>query len=135
MIVADIVVDTISRVWVDTNPSSDDHEVVADGGAGQLVAEVERLAMRALPYAELHGEITDRLRTVMKIDAACWHGLDPDNVLITTANPVELFANGFMTAENEMVGAGAVLASEYQRDDVNAFASRSEEHTSELQSR
>ena len=60
---------------------------------------------------------------LMRIDAACWHGLDPDNVLMTTANPVELFANGFMTAENEMVGAGAVLASEYERDDVNTFAS------------
>lgn len=97
--------------------------VVANGLSGQLVAEVERLGVRALPYAELHSEITDRVRTVMRIDAACWHGLDPDNVLMTTANPVELFANGFMTAENEMVGAGAVLASEYQRDDVNTFAS------------
>ena len=89
----------ISRKWVDTHPSRDDHEVVANGGAGQLVAEVQRLGARALPYAELHSEITDRLRTVMKIDAACWHGLDPDNVLLTTANPVELFANGFMTAD------------------------------------
>ncbi len=97
--------------------------VVANGVSGQLVAEVERLGVRALPYAELHSEITDRVRTVIRIDAACWHGLDPDNVLMTTANPVELFANGFMTAENEMVGAGAVLASEYQRDDVNTFAS------------
>ena len=96
---------------------------MADGVAGQLTAEVDRLGLQALPYAELHAEITERLRTVMKIDAACWHGLDPDNVLMTTANPVELFANGFMTAENEMVGAGAVLASEYQRDDVNTFAS------------
>ena len=97
---------------------------MASGGVvGQLAAEIERLGMHALPYADLHGEITDRIRIVMKIDAACWHGLDPDNVLMTTANPVELFANGFMTAENEMVGAGAVLASEYQRDDVNTFAS------------
>jgi DNA-binding CsgD family transcriptional regulator len=108
---------------VDTNEGSDEHVLMADDVAGRLVAEVERLGLQALPYAELHSEITDRLRTVMKIDAACWHGLDPANVLMTTANPVELFANGFMTAENEMVGAGAVLASEYQRDDVNTFAS------------
>ena len=100
-------------MWVDTNLRRDDHQAVANGLAGPLVAEVERLGVQALPYAGLHGEITDRLRTAMKIDAACWHGLDPDNVLMTTANPVELFANGFMTAENEMVGAGAVLASEY----------------------
>ena len=110
-------------MWVDTDSDGDDHEAVANEAVGQLVAEVERLGARALPYAELHSEITDRVRTVMRIDAACWHGLDPDNVLMTTANPVELFANGFMTAENEMVGAGAVLASEYQRDDVNTFAS------------
>lgn len=99
--------------------------MVANDVTGELIAEVDRLGLRALPYAELHSEITERVRTVMRIDAACWHGLDPDNVLMTTANPVELFANGFMTAENEMVGAGAVLASEYQRDDVNTFASLS----------
>jgi DNA-binding CsgD family transcriptional regulator len=89
----------------------------------RLVSEVERLGTHALPYAELHREITDRLRKVMQIDAACWHGLDPDNVLLTTANPVELLANGFLTAETEMVAARAVLASEYQRNDVNTFAS------------
>lgn len=89
----------------------------------QLVGEVERIATRALPYADLHREIADRIRGVMPIDAACWHGLDPDNVLLTTADPVELLANGFLTPDTEMVAAGAVLASEYQRDDVNPFAS------------
>jgi DNA-binding CsgD family transcriptional regulator len=86
-----------------------------------LAGDVERLATRALPYAELHHEITSRLRRVMAIDAACWHGLDPANQLMTTANPVELLANGFMTPETEAVAAGAVLASEYQREDVNSF--------------
>ncbi len=88
-----------------------------------VVDDVERIATRALPYAELHEAITDRLRRVMPIDAACWHGLDPANVLMTTANPVELVVNGFMTAETEPIAAGAVLASEYQRDDVNSFTS------------
>jgi DNA-binding CsgD family transcriptional regulator len=92
-------------------------------GLQRLVGEVERLGSLALPYPELHREITDRLRKVMRIDAACWHGLDPDNVLMTTANPVELLANGFLTPETEPVAARAVLASEYQRDDVNAFSS------------
>jgi hypothetical protein len=87
-----------------------------------LVAEVERLGTRALPYAELHREITDRLRQVLRIDAACWHGLDPDNRLPTTANPVELLANGFLTPQTEMAVARSVLASEYQRPDVNTFA-------------
>lgn len=94
-----------------------------DRDVAALVADVERLATRALPYAELHREITDRLRRVMAIDASCWHGLDPANRLMTTADPVELLANGFMTAETEAVAAGAVLASEYQRDDVNSFTS------------
>lgn len=89
----------------------------------RLARDVERLGTRALPYADLHREITDRIRQVMPIDAACWHGIDPSNVLLTTADPVELFANGFLTPETEMVAAGAVVASEYQRDDVNTFAS------------
>jgi len=99
-----------------------------DGGMAttdtrRLVDEVERLGTRALPYAELHAAITERLRQVMAIDAACWHGLDPANVLMTTANPVELFANGFITPETEPIAAGAVLGSEYQREDVNSFTS------------
>ncbi|MCB1499010.1 MAG: helix-turn-helix transcriptional regulator [Bauldia sp.] len=96
---------------------------MSHAGLRRLVGEVERLGSRALPYAELHREITDRLRKVMRIDAACWHGLDPDNVLMTTANPVELLANGFLSPETEPVAARSVLASEYQRDDVNTFAS------------
>ena len=89
----------------------------------RLVREVERLGTLALPYADLHQKITDRIRQAMPIDAACWHGLDPDTVLLTTADPVELFTHGFLTHETEMVAAGSVLASEYQRDDVNTFAS------------
>jgi DNA-binding CsgD family transcriptional regulator len=89
----------------------------------RVVRDVERLGSLALPYAELHRAITDRIRQVMPIDAACWHGIDPSNVLLTTADPVELLANGFLTPETEMVAAGAVVASEYQRDDVNTFAS------------
>ncbi|MFN8518355.1 MAG: helix-turn-helix transcriptional regulator [Chloroflexota bacterium] len=87
-----------------------------------LVREVERLGALALPYGELHQRIADQIREVMPIDAACWHGLDPDNVLMTTADPVELLANGFLTPENEMVAARSVIGSEYQRDDVNTFA-------------
>jgi DNA-binding CsgD family transcriptional regulator len=94
-----------------------------DRGLQRLIVEVERLGAQALPYPELHREITERLRKVMHIDAACWHGLDPDNVLLTTANPVELLANGFLTPETEATAARSVLASEYQRNDVNTFAS------------
>ena len=96
---------------------------MADADLQRLAREIARLGTLALPYADLHRAITDRVRRVMPIDAACWHGLDPDTVLLTTADPVELLANGFLTPETEMVAAGSVLASEYQRDDVNTFAS------------
>ena len=96
---------------------------MAHADVQRLAREVERLGTLALPYADLHRQITDRLRRVVPIDAACWHGLDPDTVLVTTADPVELLANGFLTPETEMVAARSVLASEYQRDDVNTFAS------------
>lgn len=95
---------------------------MAHADVQRLAREVERLGTLALPYADLHREITDRLRQAMPIDAACWHGIDPSNVLLTTADPVELLANGFLTPETEPVAAGAVVASEYQRDDVNTFA-------------
>lgn len=110
-------------MWVDRPTISVHHAGMATTDVRRLVDDVERLGTRALPYAELHQEIIERLRQVMAIDAACWHGLDPANVLMTTANPVELFANGFLTAETESIAAGAVLASEYQREDVNTFAS------------
>jgi len=96
---------------------------MADTDLQRLGREIARLGTLALPYADLHRAITDRLRRAMPIDAACWHGLDPDTVLLTTADPVELLANGFLTPQTEMVAAGSVLASEYQRDDVNTFAS------------
>lgn len=91
--------------------------------ADRLVAEVERLGARGLPYGELHAELTARIRRAFPVDAACWHGLDPDTRLLTTANPLELMEGGFLTPETEAAAAGAVVASEYTREDVNTFAS------------
>lgn len=110
-------------IWLDSAGCVADHPAMATPDVQRLALEIERIGARALPYAELHRALTDRIRTVMRVDAACWHGLDPDNVLLTTADPVELMAHGFLTPETEMIAAGAVLASEYQRDDVNSFAS------------
>jgi hypothetical protein len=90
--------------------------------ADRLVAEVQRLALRAMPRDELHRELADRLRRAFPVDAACWHGLDPQTTLLTTADPVELLSGGFLTPESEPVAAQAVLASEYGRDDYNSFA-------------
>jgi DNA-binding CsgD family transcriptional regulator len=88
----------------------------------RLAADIERVGARGLPYGELHTELAARIRHVMPVDAFCWHGLDPDTRLLTTANPVELMTGGFLTPETEAMAAGAVVTSEYLRDDVNTFA-------------
>jgi len=98
------------------------HDVVEKWSGDHLVAEVERLGARGLPYGELHAELAARIRRALPVDAFCWHGLDPDTRLLTTANPVELMTGGFLTPETEAMAAGAVVTSEYLRDDVNTFA-------------
>ena len=88
----------------------------------RLAADIERVGARGLPYGKLHTELAARIRQVIAVDAFCWHGLDPDTRLLTTANPVELMTGGFLTPETEATAAGAVVTSEYLRDDVNTFA-------------
>jgi DNA-binding CsgD family transcriptional regulator len=88
----------------------------------RLVAEVQRLALRALPRDEYHRELGLRLRRTIPFDAACWHGLDPQTLLLTTANPEELIDRGFLSQDTEPHAARVVVASEYERDDYNTFA-------------
>lgn len=95
---------------------------MAQWDADRLVAEVHRLGRRGLPRDEYFSELGARLRRTIPIDAACWHGLDPHTLLLTSANPVELIEHGFITEETEPLAAGSVLASEYERDDYNSFA-------------
>jgi DNA-binding CsgD family transcriptional regulator len=90
--------------------------------ADRLTAEVERLALRGMPRDQLHAELASRIRRVVRVDAACWHGLDPHTLLMTTADPVELLQHGYLTPENEPDAARVVLSSEYDRDDYNTFA-------------
>jgi DNA-binding CsgD family transcriptional regulator len=90
--------------------------------ADRLVSEVQRLALRGMSAEELHRELSLRIRRVIPFEAACWHGLDPNTMLLTTANPEELLQGGFLSPETEPLAAGAVVASEYLRDDVNPFA-------------
>ena len=89
----------------------------------RVVREIESIGARGLPYGVLHTELAARIRRAMPVDAFCWHGLDPDTRLLTTANPVELMTGGFLTPETEAMAAGAVVTSEYLREDVNTFAS------------
>jgi DNA-binding CsgD family transcriptional regulator len=88
----------------------------------RLVAEVQRLGGRGLPRDVYFEELGARLRRTLPIDAACWHGLDPHTLLLTTANPVELVDRGFLSVQTEPLAARAVIASEYERDDYNTFA-------------
>lgn len=90
--------------------------------ADRLVAEVQRLGRRGLPRDEYFGEVGARLRRTIPIDATCWHCLDPHTMLLTSANPVELHEHGFLTEETDPLAARAFLASEYERDDYNTFA-------------
>ena len=109
-------------MWARPGGCAGHHDVVGHWDGDQLVAEVERLGARGLPYGELHAELAARVRRAMPVDAFCWHGLDPDTRLLTTANPVELMTGGFLTPETEAMAAGAVVTSEYLREDVNTFA-------------
>ncbi|WP_433003912.1 helix-turn-helix domain-containing protein [Kribbella sp. CA-294648] len=95
---------------------------MAGWDADRLVAEVQRLGIRSLPRDRYFEELGARLRRTLPIDAACWHGLDPRTLLLTTANPVELVERGFLSEQTEPVAARSVIASEYQREDYNTFA-------------
>lgn len=88
----------------------------------RLLAEVRRLSLRGLQRDEFHRELAARIRRVIKIDATCWHGLDPRTLMLTSADPVELMAGGYLTPASEPVAVRAVLSSEYRRDDYNSFA-------------
>src|SRR4051794_26923230 len=109
-------------MWRLVAPSACHSGTVSRWDPQRLAAEIERVGARGLPYGELHTELATRIRHVMPVDAFCWHGLDPDTHLLTTANPLELMTGGFLTRETEAMAAGAVVTSEYLRDDVNTFA-------------
>ena len=84
---------------------------MAQWDADRLVEEVRRLALRGLDRDEYNRELSARLRRGFAFDAACWHALDPETLLLTTVNPEELYAGGFMTAESEPHAARTFLAS------------------------
>ena len=88
----------------------------------RLVDEVRRLGLRGLQRDEYNRELGARLRRVMPFDAACWHALDPQTLLLTTVNPEELHASGLLDEQTEPHAARTFIASEYERPDYNAFA-------------
>ena len=75
-------------MWVDTNLRRDDHQAVANGLAGQLVAEVERLGVQALPYAEA-------MRNTLRFDAARRSGpRAPGMLVLGPTDDIELSTPG-----------------------------------------
>jgi DNA-binding CsgD family transcriptional regulator len=76
----------------------------------RLVADLERLALRAPTRAEFFDEAAARLRRTVAFEGACWHTLDPGSDLITQHRLHDLPDRFPTLAENE-----------YAVDDVNKF--------------
>jgi DNA-binding CsgD family transcriptional regulator/GAF domain-containing protein len=90
--------------------------------AGRLADEVALLATRALPREEYFRELTARLRRTIDVDAACWHTLDPETLLMTSDASEDLVTSGVYTAEEAQAAGVGIIASEYLSADVNSFA-------------
>jgi DNA-binding CsgD family transcriptional regulator len=90
--------------------------------AGRLADEVALLATRALPREEYFRELTARVRRTIDVDAACWHTLDPETLLMTSDASEDLVTSGVYTPEGAQAAGEGIIASEYLSDDVNTFA-------------
>ncbi|HEY2436200.1 MAG TPA: hypothetical protein VGH93_03405, partial [Solirubrobacteraceae bacterium] len=77
----------------------------------RVLAELERLALRAQPRNQFFDEATDRLRRAFAFDVSCWHTLDPGSDLVT--------AHHLMGAEDHFP---LLARNEYAEEDVNKFA-------------
>src|ERR1019366_2737511 len=76
----------------------------------RLLADLERLALRAPTRAELFDEAAARLKRTVPFDGACWHTLDPGSDLITQHRLQDLPDRFPVLANNE-----------YAAEDVNKF--------------
>jgi DNA-binding CsgD family transcriptional regulator len=75
-----------------------------------LVADLERLALRAPTRAEFFDEAAARLKQAVPFDGACWHTLDPGSELITQHRLQDIPDRFPILANNE-----------YAVEDVNKF--------------
>ncbi|HWF36652.1 MAG TPA: helix-turn-helix transcriptional regulator [Solirubrobacteraceae bacterium] len=76
----------------------------------RLLADLERLALRAPTRAEFFDEAAARLKRTVPFDGACWHTLDPGSDLITQHRLQDLPDRFPVLAHNE-----------YAVEDVNKF--------------
>jgi DNA-binding CsgD family transcriptional regulator len=77
----------------------------------RVLADLERLALRAGTRAEFFDEAAARLKRTVSFDGACWHTLDPGSDLITQHRLQDLPDRFPILANNE-----------YAVEDVNKFA-------------
>ena len=82
-----------------------------DSKSEAVLADLERLALRAPSRAEFFDEAAARLQRVLPHDGACWHTLDPGSDLVTDHRLQNIPDRFPLIAHNE-----------YQVDDVNKFA-------------
>jgi DNA-binding CsgD family transcriptional regulator len=78
----------------------------------RVLADVERLALRAQTRAEFFDEAAARLKRAVAFDGACWHTLDPGSDLITQHRLQDLPDRFPVLANNE-----------YATEDFNKFDS------------
>jgi DNA-binding CsgD family transcriptional regulator len=76
----------------------------------RLLADLERLALRAPKRAEFFDEAAVRLKRTVPFDGACWHTLDPGSDLITDHHLQDIPDRFPVLANNE-----------YALEDVNKF--------------
>src|SRR5881275_1437713 len=76
----------------------------------RVLADLERLALRAPKRAEFFDEAAARLKRAVPFDGACWHTLDPGSDLITHHRLQDIPDRFPVLAENE-----------YAMQDVNKF--------------
>src|ERR1700722_6941777 len=76
----------------------------------RLLADLERLALRAPTRADFFDEAAARLKRTVAFDGACWHTLDPGSDLITEHRLQDLPDRFPVLANNE-----------YAVEDVNKF--------------
>lgn len=82
----------------------------AGWSAEQVLADLERLALRAPTRVDFFDEAAARLKRAVAFDGACWHTLDPGSDLITQHRLQELPDRFPVLANNE-----------YAVEDVNKF--------------
>src|SRR5581483_12047581 len=75
-----------------------------------VLADLERLSLRALGRERFFDEAAERLRRAVAFDGACWHTLDPGSDLITQHRLQDLPDRFPVLADNE-----------YVAEDVNKF--------------